>query len=236
MQIHQIPGSVFLPQPPPLWYVTDGERSVGPIVTGQLVRHVEHGQVPDYCHVRVMRGAWRGLSAVREIAAFNSRVSCLPAALAELGAADLVHEMARIRDEEEFFHDLTQSAMTTTGAECAMLHCYERSVSCMITRCVIGPMPKDRLGRPLPEGDLVALAARVGRPVVGPPYGPTEDTLAKRFASSRGGVGAVAMMPISVGTKHSFMLELARPGHAFRRADLQRAERVVQRALRLRKN
>jgi len=106
----------------------------------------------------------------------------------------------------------------------------------MITRCVIGPMPKDRLGHPLPKSDLLVAAARLGRPVIGPPYGPTEDALAMRFASSQSGVGAVAMIPISLGSSRSFMLELARPGHAFRRADLQKVERVVQRTLRLRGN
>ena len=76
----------------------------------------------------------------------------------------------------------------------------------------------------------------MGRPVFGPPYGPTEDALAMRFASSRGGSGAVAMIPAFVGNELTAMLELSRPGHAFRRSDLQRAERIVQRALKQRSN
>ena len=70
----------------------------------------------------------------------------------------------------------------------------------------------------------------------GPPYGPTEDALAIRFAGSRGGVGAAAMIPIFIAENLSAMLELSRPGHAFRRSDLQRAERLVQQALRTRAN
>ena len=66
---------------------------------------------------------------------------------------------------------------------------------------------------------------------MGPPYGPTEDALAIRFASSSGGVGGAAMIPIFVGNTLMAMLELSRPGHAFRRCDLQRAERIAQRAL-----
>jgi hypothetical protein len=97
-------------------------------------------------------------------------------------------------------------------------------------------MPYDRLGHPLTENDLLLKSARMGRPVFGPPYGATEDALAMRFASSRGGVGAVAMIPISLDGTTTAMLELARPGHAFRRADLEHAERIVQRALRMRRN
>jgi hypothetical protein len=39
------------------------------------------------------------------------------------------------------------------------------------------------------------------------------------------------MIPIFVGNTLMAMLELSRPGHAFRRSDLQRAERIVWRAL-----
>ena len=44
------------------------------------------------------------------------------------------------------------------------------------------------------------------------------------------------MIPIFMGGTLAAMLELSRPGHAFRRSDLQRAERIVQRALRQRLN
>jgi len=44
------------------------------------------------------------------------------------------------------------------------------------------------------------------------------------------------MIPIFIGENLTGMLELSRPGHAFRRTDLQRAERIAQRALRTRSN
>src|SRR5262249_17091099 len=95
-------------------------------------------------------------------------------------------------------------------------------------------MPQDQLGLPLADDDLVLAAARARRPVVGPPYGPTEDALAMRFAASSGGVGAAAMIPIYQAGKLAGMLELARPGPSFRRGDLSRAERIVKGALRSR--
>lgn len=236
MQIRPASQSVFLPQPPPLWYVTNGEHSVGPVVTGMLVRGVEEGRVPTYCHVRVMRGDWRSVSLVREIAASNSKLGLLPGAGCQEAFFELSQRLGHIKDEDEFLNDLTQLAMTTTSAESAMLHVLERRGDAMVTRAVLGPMPHDRLGHPLSEEDLVLQSALRGRPVFGPPYGPTEDALAMRFAASRGGVGAVAMIPVLIGGDVIAQLELARPGHAFRRSDLQRVERIFQRSLRLRRN
>jgi hypothetical protein len=236
MQLHQSPGTVFLPQPPPLWYVTNGERSVGPIVTGLLTRYVDDGQIGDACHVRMPSSRWRDLLAVREIAARHSRVGILPMNWQREAMADLLARVGRMRDEDELLHEVTEFALTTTKAESAMLHYLGRSTKAMVTRCILGPMPNDRLGYPLPESDLVLEAARFGRPVVGPTWGPTEDRLAMRFAASRGGTGAVAMIPISVGGVVTTMLEVSRPGRPFRRTDLQRAEQFAQRALRTHRN
>jgi hypothetical protein len=234
MQLHDIPQSVFLPQPPPLWYLTDGERSVGPIVTGQLVRHAEAGQIPDWCHVRIPRGAWRQLDFVREIAASRRRLSRLPKATLQEAFLELLSEAECLRDEDDFLHELTDTARETVGATGAMLHRLERST--MVTRSIVGGMPTDTLGYALPEDDLVLQVARLNRPVCGPPYGPAENALALRLAHTRGGVGAAAMIPISIRGTVDYMLEVARPGHAFRRADLQRAEQLVHRMLRMRHN
>ena len=59
----------------------------------------------------------------------------------------------------------------------------------------------------------------------------SRKALAMRFATSAGGVGAAAMIPVFVAGSLKGMLELSRPGHAFRRNDLVRAERIAQRAL-----
>jgi hypothetical protein len=236
MQLHQIPQSVFLPQPPPLWYVSDGERSVGPVVTGQLVHRVQAGQMPDCCHVRLPRGRWRGLSLVREISAFKRPVLRPSKASVREAFLELSYQTGCIRDEDEFFHELTDSVRVTVGGESAMLHCVQPSTHAMVTRSIVGPMPTDRLGYALPGEDAVLQVARLNRPVTGPPYGVAEDALAMRFAFTRGGVGAAAMIPISIHGTVSMMLEIARPGHAFRRADLQQAERLVQRMLQMRRN
>jgi len=232
VQIQQFQPSVFRPQPPPLWYVTNGELTVGPVVTGLLTRGVEYGRVPDYCRVRAFRGIWRDLESVREIAALNGKSKpsiTTPSLLAELGRS-----VERIKHEDDLCYDVTQLSLIATGAEAAMFHYRGRASRALVTRCVLGPVSNEMLGRPLSEHDPVLRSARLGRPVTGPPYGVTEDALAIRFASSRGGVGGAAMIPFFVGGTLTAMLELSRPGRAFRRADLQRAERMVQRVLRAR--
>ncbi len=222
--------SVFRPQPPPLWYVTNGDLTVGPVATGLLMRGVEYGRVPEYCHVRASRGTWRNLTSVREIAALHTKSS--PNSSAGLELEDWSQRMLGMRDDDELCHSVTWLSLMTTGAESAMLHFRSRHSRSLVTRSVLGSLPNDRLGRPLPEEDFVLRSARLGLPVVGPPYGRAEDALAMRFAHTSGGVGAAAMIPIFVDGSLSAMLELARPGHAFRRNDLLRAERIVRGALR----
>ncbi len=234
MQVDSFSASVFRPTPPPLWYVTNGELTVGPVVTGLLIRGVECGRVPEHCQVSPYRGDWRTLTAVREVAALHSKVNGVAPSQQQL--LEWTRPAERIKDEAELSHTITWLALVATGAESAMFHYRGRNTHTLITRSVIGPISNERLGYALPEQDLVLKAARKGRPVLGPPYGLTEDALAIRFASSRGGVGAAAMIPLFIGESLTAMLELSRPGHAFRRSDLQRAERIAQRALRARSN
>jgi len=218
--------SVLKPNPPPVWYVTNGELTVGPVFTGLLMRGVEQGRVPEYCRVSADQARWRTLDSVREIAARKR-----PAVEAAEALKEVERREERIRDEDELLHHVTRLAMLVTRAESGMLHLRNRAGRCFATRAVLGPMPAGSLNERLPEEDLVLRSALLGRPVMGPPYGPAEDALALRFAASAGGVGGAAMLPIFVDDSLQAMLELSRPGHGFRRDDLQRAERIAQRTL-----
>jgi hypothetical protein len=138
---------------------------------------------------------------------------------------------ARIRDQDEVCYQVTRLAIALTGAESGIFHFRERRASSLTTRCVLGPMSKEMLYERLSPMDPLLRWAHAGTPIFGPPDGPAERALAKRFATTQGGVGGAAMIPIFVGTSLRAMLELSRPTRAFRRDDLQRAERVAQRAL-----
>jgi hypothetical protein len=213
--------------PPPLWFVTNGEITVGPVITNLLKRGVAAGRVSNDCLVSPGGRPWRPVETVREIAALYRSPSISP-------TDDLLSEIdpgAFVRDQDEACFHVTRLAKLVTGAESAMLHFRERMSTRFFTRAIIGPMSSALLNEELPTTDLVFAAARRGRPINGPPYGPVEDALALRFASTRSGVGGAAMIPIFLNHRLRALLELARPGHAFRRADLQRAERIAQRAL-----
>jgi hypothetical protein len=199
------------------------------VYTSLLVRGVEEGRVPDYCRVSADSGRWRKLGSVREIAARQRPAASVQTAAEAL--SELERPRPRSRDADELSHHLTRLAMLLTRAECGMLHLRDRGARSFSTRAVVGPISTGYLSEALPEADLVVRAAFLGRAVVGPPYGPVEDALSFRFAASAGGVGSAAMLPIFVGSSLVAMLELSRPGHAFRRGDLRRAERLVQRAL-----
>jgi hypothetical protein len=229
MSVHPPFVSILKPKFPPLWHVTNGELTVGPVFTGLLIQGVDQGEVPEYCRVSADLGRWRPLGSVREIAARKRPLSSIRHAAQELRELERPHE--RVLDEVELCHRVTRQAMLVTRAESGMLHMRNRAARCFSTRAVVGPMPAGYLNEALPEADLVLKSALLGRPVMGPPYGATEDALALRFAASAGGVGGAAMLPIFVGNSLLGMLELSRPGHAFRRSDLQRAERIAQRAL-----
>jgi len=220
--------SVFRFHPPPLWYVSNGEVRVGPVNTSVLIRGVERGRVPEDCKVRAFNGAWRGLTHVREIAVLQGKASPEPAQeqIAEWGGF-----VARVRDEELLGHSVLRFALTLSGAESAMFHYRGRHGRTMFTRGVAGSVSTARLGYPLSEFDLVLRSARQGIPVQGPPYGPVEDELAKRFATSHATVGAVAMIPILVAGELAAKIELSRPGYAFRCNDLKRVERIGRRAV-----
>ena len=226
--------SVFRPQAPPLWYVTNGDLTVGPVVTDLLMRGVESGRVPDYCQVRAFRGTWRELTKVREIAAMNSGVGMQPPSEEEL--SNWTRPLERVKDERELCHLVTWLSLAATGAESAMLHFRDKYSQSLVTRSIQGATHNDRLGYALSQYDLVLSAAKRGRPVVGTPEGLTEEALALRFVESTEAIGAVAMIPIFVGETLTAMLELARPGHLFRRGDLRRAELIAQRALHRRLN
>lgn len=230
----RLPASVFRPQPPPLWYVSNGHLTVGPVDTTLLVRGVEYGRVPEDCHVRPARGDWRQLLGIREIAAMNGNAAN---GVSFEQLTEWSRFMLRLRDEDELYHTATWLCMRITGAERAMLHASGRNGGLLFTRSVLGPVANRRVGYPLSGFDPVLRAARRKSPVQGPPYGPLENMLTKRLATAQtGGAvagGAVAMIPFFVGGQLAAMLELARAGHAFRCSDLQQLERIVQRALEL---
>jgi hypothetical protein len=234
-----IPSSVFKAKPPPLWLVSNGELTVGPVLTDLLVRGVKYGKIPNYCYVRELRGGWRTLDSIRELAALGRQSEPTPRAQRFDSLATIGQLFDRIRDTDELLQYVTQLSILVTGATAGMFH-YAAGFGqprTLTTRCVLGPLSTERLGQPLAGYDQVLRMAKIGRPVLGQPgVAPAERAIAARFANMDGGVRGVAMIPFWVAGGLTGILELSRSDRPFRRDDLQRAERFVQRALRRRQN
>lgn len=220
--------SRFKPQRPPLWYVGNGELTVGRVNTDRLTRGVEHGRVPSYCHVRAFTGDWRKLEEVREIAALNGSVANGPT-VEQL--TEWTRFLQRMRDDDELCHTAAWLCRVLTGAETAIFHYSGPQGSTLFTRSILGPVAHGHVGAPLCEFDLVLRSARRGLAIQGGPSGVLENGLAKRLGANALVGGALAMIPFFAEGQLRAMLELGRPGHAFRRSDLLGVERLVQRAL-----
>ena len=97
MQLQEIPKSVFRLEPPPLWYVTNGELTVGPVVTGLLMRGVEFGWKDDVDeHLEAIHPLAPRQEALLTIELQAMRVGCvddLVAAKLEMASAGAVDDL-----------------------------------------------------------------------------------------------------------------------------------------------
>ncbi len=190
--------------------------------------------MPDYCQVSPYRGEWRGLTSVREIAALNSKASAKAPSADQL--AEWARPVERIKDEEELAHTVTWLSLVATGAESAMFHYRRRNTKALVTRSVLGPISNERLGYALPEQDLgpegSPARATCPRSALWPDRGCARHSLRRQSRwCGRGRDGSDFRRRYSDRDARAVT-----PGHAFRRTDLQRAERLAQQAMRVRSN
>jgi hypothetical protein len=233
MQVQAIRFGAFRPEPPPLWFVTDGETTVGPVLTDLLVRGVKQGRIPATCFARPLRGGWRSLDSIRELRALHHDPEPASQRRRRDPLLEVLPLLDGIRDQDELFQYATQLSVIVTGADAAMLHhAPNSSPDELVTRVALGPLATDRLGQPLPD-DLVLHTALTDHPIRGrADDGAEQREIADRLACDDNGVPGVAMIPFFTRYELVAMLELRRPDRAFRSTDLRLAERIVQRGLR----
>jgi len=212
-------------KPPPLWFVTNGELTVGPVRTGLLLRGVEHERIPDYCSVRELRWkSFRGLDEIREIRALRARFAELGAPGSPEPAAQPSDEysttLATARDPGEVLLLGLHAAIKKTRASIGLVHRIVDPCAPPVTCCVHGAGLIGRLGEKLPRYDLMLGAARARRIVIGDPL----TTAVHRDGAIRLSAGyrtlsGIAMLPICRGNELLAMIELARDDHNFREQD-----------------
>ena len=202
-------------RPPPLWYVTNGELTVGPVRTDLLLRGVWYGRVPDDCWVRESRWSeWRTLEQVREIRALRQGRSYAAERQTDFGAF-----LVGASDPSEVLLFTLSSAMSLTGATTGLVYRSRRAFVPPVASYAQGPGMSEMLGLLLDGGDAVVDLARRGRVMIGAP----EDGFAQRQIAHRSSAGhapaGVALVPIVSGKNVIAMMELGRADHPFRQTD-----------------
>jgi hypothetical protein len=227
-------------KPPPLWFVTNGDVTVGPVTTNLLVRGVLHRRVPSDCLVRERTWrAWRHVERIREIAALRrnqARYGTVVVDRTRWSLAKAGHEafqklgrdLARARDPGEVLLLSLTETMKETGACVGAIHRRRPPQVGLVTSSVMGPGMINRLGRVVSVDDpVIAMAAR-GNWLCEPPRdggssGRVRDRLGEFPACS-----GVAMIPVLCAGRLYAIIELGRPDHGFREADVCRVLTIAE--------
>lgn len=223
-------------KPPPLWFVTNGEVTVGPVTTNLLLRGVLQDRVPKDCLVRERTWkAFRKLERIREVAALRRAQSQYGSVLVEparwkepsISSAGqllfraLERELLRASDPGEVLARCLTETMRVTGACVGAVHRRRPPATGLVTTCVSGPGMSGKLGETLALDDPSVLLAIHGETLCEAPRialasGRIRDRLGA-FPACDG----IAMVPVLCGGRLYALFELGRPDHAFRDSDFQ---------------
>lgn len=221
---------------PPLWLVTNGEITVGPVSTSLLVRGVIADMIPGDCLVRESAWRhWRSVATLREVRAVRR-------ARARFGNIALVPESERPEPFDAFAtfrrhlagERETGAVLTTlllevarrTEATVGAVHRRRSPYVGYVTSSVIGPGMAHRLGTVLGRGDhSIALAEVGGTLAEAPGPGAPSGHIAERLGTRPAGAG-VLLAGIRRRGGLEAIVELGRADHPFRVAD----ERAVAEA------
>ncbi len=214
------------------WYVTNGDRWVGPVDTGLLMRGVAAGKVSPECMVwRKAWSGWRSLSSVREFGVLTrARAARGPewcpseawtpapnhaAALAKAGTW-----IAAATDEREMVTMALQAVVEQTRSAAGLAHRPKGALGGLVTSAVSGSAMMSRLGAEVKPTDAAVRAARFGATVIERP-GHSRQGVAtmERMEALPDAVRGVALAPLYAGPRLLAVLELAKTDHAFRASD-----------------
>jgi hypothetical protein len=223
-------GTVFfrLPsKPPPLWFVTNGQHTVGPVRTDLLLRGILHRRIPDDCLVRELRWShWRKLDEIREIRTLWTAQALgdpEPVATARRLLPNADRWLAGASDPSEVLLFALQAAVTLTGATAGI--CTRERGGRAVVSYARGA--DALLGTELEGDDPVVALAHAGHGTIGEPgAGPVEATIFDRLSIAA--LGGVAMVPIRHRHGLVAVIELGRADHPFRERDAAVLEALAQ--------
>ena len=218
---------------PPLWLVSNGKVTVGPVHTDLLLRGVMHGRVPNDSWVKQPDWlAWREVGKIREVSALR-RVLDLrvdhDSASKPLETRDGAERLEQASDEGEALLMALHVAALATSATVGLAHRLRDPLRLPTTTCSF-EAPMDRLGQVLAWDDPAFVLARSGRGRMieaRGAQGGLEQALSARLGQSLRGL---ALLPVMVSGKLHALLELGRSDHAFRSSDSSELSRFAERA------
>lgn len=236
MQLDPHPPS-FLGQlmrrPPPLWYVTNGDVTVGPVTTNLLVRGVLHERIPDDCMVR--ERAWssfRELDRIREVAALKAALARNEAIEIERSKwqepkprpahPELASFLEEMDDREAMFDRLLAESMKAAGALVGAVHRRMPPYTGFVTTSVAGPGMKNRADRAFAADEPTFLYAGEGRALCEATGSSRSSELVSERLGDLPACAGVVLLPIHCAGRLYATLELGRPDHPFRHADFKK--------------
>lgn len=217
-------------KPPPLWFVTNGDHTVGPVRTDLLLRGVAHGRIPDDCLVRELRWShWRRLGEIREIRTLwiaQALGDPEPVATARRPIVDAERWIAPASDPSEVLLFALHAAVTLTGATAGL--CTRDREGRAVVSYARGA--DSLLGIELDADDPVLALAHAGHGTIGEPdAGSVESTIFERLSIAA--LGGVAMVPLRYQGGLVAVIELGRADHPFRERDAAVLEALARSAV-----
>lgn len=219
-------------KPPPLWFVSNGDVTVGPVTTNLLLRGVAADRVPDDCYVRERSwNRWRDLTSIREVAALRRAKASLGAVQIEKASwkppmrrnaerlRRLDERLLRVRDPGEMLLLSLSDAMHATGALVGAVHRWRAPYIGFVTSCVSGPGMASKLGHVLPDSDPVLFSASLGQTVCERPMSRGDANIVSARLGAICSHAGVAMVPIIGMGRLYGIFELGRADHEFRGTD-----------------
>lgn len=212
----------------PSWYVTNGEKVVGPVNTGLLLRGLASGKVKRECAVaRHSWSNWRPQNQIREIRALrrwqfsqrqNPRIQPVDRALRSPRI-----DAKRLADSKSSDHLLGQAlqlAIASTRASVGVFHEPKAPFIGLVTSWAQGPGMGLNIGEVVASNDEARMVANDRQATIG---SPDEDEWARASArrlTSRveQNISGIALVPVQLGDTKG-LLELGRYDHPFRQSD-----------------
>jgi hypothetical protein len=233
------PGRNIDKKAPPLWLVTNGDITVGPVTTNLLVRGVLHGRVPNDCLVRQPGWtAWRNVERIREITALrraqefdeNIRIEkarwTTPAPIPR-PFARLERQLLRAQDPGAVLLDCLMETMEVTGAYVGAVHRRRRPAAGLVTSCVSGPGLDRQLGQVVSLDDPAIVLAACGETLCEVPLTASASGIVRDRLGGFPACSGIAMVPVQCAGRLYAVMELGRPDHAFREGDFARLQAIA---------